>query len=157
MLKEVSLLCWMSQSWEKPYLHRYTVEEMRMTITATPATTPMTMAIVWSESSMSGSSTEEQTRALSLKANHAVNRNVFSPPLPVCLVYTVFCVAFWSDVRSKSCMLYQALLSCFLVSLHWSSGPSFCLDDHRLSPTGLLTYIMKMKSKLSLLHNYTHF
>lgn len=64
---------------EKPYLYRYTAEEMRMTITTTPATTPTTMAIVWSsESSAGGSSAEEEMSALSVKANHTVNRSFFS-------------------------------------------------------------------------------
>lgn len=127
-----------------------------MTITATPATTPTTMAIVWFESSVSESSAEKPTRALSLKANHAVNRNIFSPPSLVCLIL-VLSVAFWSGVRPRSCVLHQALLSCFLVPLYWSSDPSLCLDDHKLSLTRLLTYIIKMKSKPSLLHNNINF
>lgn len=49
-----------------------------MMITATPATTPMTMAIVWClGSSVAGSSAGEETRALSVKADHAVKR-IFS-------------------------------------------------------------------------------
>lgn len=50
-----------------------------MTITTTPATTPMTMATVWSSGSpVGGSSAEEEIKALSVKANHTGNRGFFS-------------------------------------------------------------------------------
>lgn len=92
-----------------------------MTITTTPATTAMTMAIVLPESSVSESSAEKQTRALSLKANCAVNRNIFFSTLACLFDFTVFSVTSWRGVRPKSCVLHQALLSCFLVPLHWTS------------------------------------
>lgn len=76
--------------WEKPYPNRYTVEEMRMTITATPATTPMTMAIVWClGSSVAGSSAGEEIRALSVKGDHAVKR-IFS--LSLAFPLGLYCV-----------------------------------------------------------------
>jgi len=46
-----------------------------MTITATPATTATMMATIFcSASSVGRSSTEEERRALSVKAKHTVNR-----------------------------------------------------------------------------------
>lgn len=104
----------------KAYLYRYTVEEMRMTITTTPATTPTTMATVWSSgSSVGGSTTEKEIRAPSVKANHTVNRQFF--PNPCLSAWFLLCslmnVAFWSGVRPRSCMLYRALLSCLLAPL----------------------------------------